>query len=140
MNHSLTGDRHICNHIGNFPEVGKIYPATDCHVCCVALHTSSSIKMAVRVMYIVRLSVRRYSSGLLDNTNLLHSMPHKSSLFLTKHIEVLYIMPHNPYNVFFNQYVPTNRFHFSLAASKCLSRLITCIAYFSTTQVHQRFT
>jgi len=88
MNHSLTGERKICNRIGNFSEVGKIYPAIDRHVCCVTLHTSSSITMAVRVTYIVQLSVRRYSSGLLDNTNALRSMSNESSLFLTKFIEL----------------------------------------------------
>jgi len=121
MNHSLTGHRKICNHIGNFSEVGKIYPATDCHVCCVSLHTSSSITMGVRIMYIVQLSVRRYISGLLDNTHALPSMSHESSLFPTKFIELLYIMLYNPYNVFFNQNVQTNRFHFSFAAWNCFS-------------------
>lgn len=72
-------------------------------------------------MYIVRLSVRRYRSGLLDNTNALPSMSDELFLFLTKCIELLYIMPHKSYNVFLNQYVPTNRFHFSLAASNCFS-------------------
>ena len=60
--------------------------------------------MAGRVMYIVRLYVRRYSSGLLDNTNTLPSMSEESFLFLTKRIELLYIMPHNPYNVPLQQY------------------------------------
>jgi len=34
MNHSLTGDSSICSHIGDFLEVGKIYPA----MCVVSLY------------------------------------------------------------------------------------------------------